>query len=103
MNVRLYRGATIACASLITANAVSISGTIGWIGLVIPHLGRLLVGSDNTKLLPTTVLLGGLFMLGIDTLSRAALSVEVPISILTGLVGAPFFAWLLWRQRAGIL
>ncbi|AKL94380.1 ABC-type Fe3+-hydroxamate transport system, periplasmic component [Clostridium aceticum] len=101
MNVGLYRGLTIVCASLLTANAVSISGTIGWIGLVIPHLGRLLAGADNTKLLPITILLGGLFMLFIDTLSRAATSVEIPLSILTGLIGAPFYAWLLWKQRTG--
>jgi iron complex transport system permease protein len=103
MNVRLYRGITIACASLLTASAVSISGTIGWVGLVIPHLGRLLAGSDNTKLLPTTILLGGLFMLTIDTISRAATPVEIPLSILTGLIGAPFYAWLLWKQRMSVI
>lgn len=103
MNVRLYRGITIACASLLTASAVSISGTIGWIGLVMPHLGRLLCGPDNTRLLPVTILLGGLFMLVVDTISRAATSVEIPLSILTGLIGAPFYAWLLWRQRMGAL
>lgn len=103
MNIRLYRGITIACASLLTASAVSISGTIGWVGLVIPHLGRLVVGSDNTKLMPVTILLGGLFMLVIDTLSRAAMSIEIPLSILTGLIGAPVFAWLLWKQRMGVL
>jgi iron complex transport system permease protein len=98
----LYRGITIAGSSLLTASAVSISGTIGWIGLVIPHLGRLLVGSDNVKLLPACVLLGGLFMLVIDTISRAATTVEIPLSILTGLLGAPFFAWLLWKQKGGV-
>lgn len=103
MNVKLYRGAAIACASLLTASAVSISGTIGWVGLVIPHLGRLLGGSDNTKLLPVTALVGGLFMLVIDTISRAATSVEIPLSILTGLIGAPFYAWLLWKQRMGVI
>jgi iron complex transport system permease protein len=103
MNVRLYRSITIACASLLTASAVSISGTIGWVGLVIPHLGRLLGDSDNTRLLPITVLLGGLFMLIVDTISRAATTVEIPLSILTGLIGAPFYAWLLWKQRMGVL
>lgn len=102
MNVRLYRAVAVACASLLTASAVSISGTIGWIGLVIPHLGRLLVGPDNTKLLPVTVLVGGVFMLVIDTVSRAATSVEIPLSILTGLIGAPVYAWLLWKQRAAV-
>ena len=103
MNVGLYRGVTIACASLLTATAVSISGTIGWIGLVMPHLGRLLAGADNTKLLPVTLLLGGLFMLVVDTIARAATSAEIPLSILTGLIGAPFYAWLLWKQRMGAI
>lgn len=102
MNVKIFRGITIACASLLTASAVSISGTIGWIGLVIPHLGRLLAGSDNSKLIPTTILLGGLFLLTIDTLSRIITSVEIPLSILTGFFGAPFYAWLLWKQRMNI-
>ena len=87
---------------LLTAGAVCISGTIGWIGLVIPHLSRMLIGPDHTKMLPVTVLLGGLFLLVIDTIARAATTVEIPLSILTGLVGAPFFAWLLFRQRARI-
>ena len=64
-----------------------ISGTIGWVGLVIPHLGRLLVGPDNTRLLPTAALLGAVFMLGIDTAARVATSLEIPLSILTGLIG----------------
>lgn len=102
MNVVLYRGITIAGASLLTASAVSISGTIGWVGLIIPHLGRLLVGSDNVKLLPAAALLGGMFMLVVDTISRAATTVEIPLSILTGLLGAPFFAWLLWKQKEGV-
>ena len=102
MNVPLLRGLVILCASLLTAGAVCISGTIGWIGLVIPHLSRMLIGPDHTKMLPVTVLLGGLFLLVIDTIARAATTVEIPLSILTGLVGAPFFAWLLFRQRARI-
>ncbi|MCL2549160.1 MAG: iron ABC transporter permease [Symbiobacteriaceae bacterium] len=103
INVQRLRGIFIVCASLLTASAVSVSGTIGWIGLVIPHLGRLLCGSDNTKLLPVTALLGGSFLLVIDTVARAATSVEIPLSILSGLLGAPFYVWLLQRQRAKIL
>lgn len=102
MNIKFFRAITIACASLLTASAVSISGTIGWIGLVIPHLGRLIVGSDNSKLIPTTILLGGLFLLTIDTFSRTLTSIEIPLSILTGFFGAPFYAWLLWKQRMSI-
>jgi iron complex transport system permease protein len=100
MNIKQIRGITIASASLLTASAVSISGTIGWIGLVIPHLARLLVGSDHIKMIPITALLGAMFMLIIDTIARSLLTVEIPLSILTGLIGAPCYAWLLYRQRA---
>lgn len=99
INVGLLRGIAIISASLLTASAVSISGTIGWIGLVIPHLGRILVGPDNTKLFPVTILQGALFLLVIDTISRVVTTVEIPLSILTGLIGAPFYAYILWERR----
>lgn len=102
MNVRQIRGITIACATFLTASAVSICGTIGWIGLVIPHLARLLVGSDHTKMIPITVISGALFMLIIDTIARALLTVEIPLSILTGAAGAPCFLWLLYRQKSNV-
>ena len=103
MNVKLVRGVVIMCASCLTASTVCISGTVGWVGLVIPHLSRLLVGSDHRRQLPVTVLLGGTFMLLIDTLSRTLTTSDIPLSILTGLIGAPFYAWLLYRQRAANL
>ena len=103
INVTLLRGVIIVCASLLTASAVSVSGTIRWIGLIIPHFGRLICGSDNTKLIPTAALLGGAFLLVIDTLARTMTSIEIPLSILSGLVGAPLFAWLLFRQKAKML
>jgi iron complex transport system permease protein len=102
MNVRQIRGITIACATFLTASAVSICGTIGWIGLVIPHLARLLVGSDHTRMIPITIILGALFMLIIDTIARTLLTVEIPLSILTGAAGAPCFLWLLYRQKTNI-
>lgn len=79
-----------------------ISGTIGWVGLVIPHFSRMLVGPDNRKLLPLSVVLGALFLLVIDTISRASMDSEIPLSILTGLVGAPFYFYLLLRQRLNL-
>ncbi|MFA5528753.1 MAG: iron ABC transporter permease [Peptostreptococcales bacterium] len=103
INIKRIRGIVIICASLLTASAVSISGTIGWIGLIIPHLGRLTVGTDHTKLLPITLLMGSLFMLVIDTAARALTSVEIPLSILTGLIGAPIYGYLLFKQKANIL
>ncbi len=99
VNLRQVRTIVIICSSLLTASAVSISGTIGWVGLVIPHLSRLMTGSDNTRSMPLTILIGGIFMLLIDTLARTVSSVEIPLSILTGFVGAPLYALLLYKQR----
>jgi iron complex transport system permease protein len=102
VNLPLVRGIVIAASSLLTAAAVSVAGTIGWIGLIVPHLARLLCGSDHVKMLPVAVLLGALFMLAIDTVARAAFTMEIPLSILSGLIGAPAYAWLLYRQRANV-
>ena len=99
VDLRLTVGIIVLCSTLITAAAVSISGVIGWIGLVIPHIGRMLVGPDNRKLLPVTALLGAAYLLVIDDLSRTLTTGEVPVGILTALVGTPFFAYLLWRSR----
>lgn len=101
-NVSLLRGICIVCSTVLTAGAVCISGTIGWIGLVIPHFGRMIVGSDNRILLPACCLIGGIFMLVVDTATRIIGPAEMPVSILTGIIGAPFFAWLLYRQRMNI-
>jgi len=102
VDTKKIRGIVIVCASLLTASAVSISGNVGWIGLVIPHLARLFVGVDNNRLLPFATLLGGLFLLIVDTLARTISTVEVPLSILTGFVGAPLYAFLLYRQKARV-
>ena len=98
-NVSLLRGVCIVCSTVLTAGAVCISGTIGWVGLVIPHFGRMMVGSDNRTLLPACCFIGGIFMLLVDTVTRIIGPAEMPVSILTGIIGAPFFAWLLYRQR----
>lgn len=98
-NVNLLRGICIICSTVLTAGAVCISGTIGWIGLVIPHFGRMIVGSDNRGLLPAVCFIGGVFLLLVDTVTRLIGPAEMPISILTGIIGAPFYAWLLYRQR----
>lgn len=101
-NVGVLRGICIICATVLTAGAVCISGTIGWVGLVIPHFGRMLVGSDNRGLLPAACLIGGIFLLLVDTVTRIIGPAEMPISILTGIIGAPFYAWLLYRQRMNL-
>ena len=96
------RYAIILCATVLTACSVCISGTIGWVGLVIPHFSRMLVGPNNQRLLPLAIVLGAFFMLAVDTISRASMSAEIPLSILTGLIGAPFYFYLLLRQRLAL-
>ncbi|MBQ9988914.1 MAG: iron ABC transporter permease [Clostridia bacterium] len=101
-NVTLLRNITIVCATLLTAGSVCLAGTISWVGLVIPHLSRMIVGPNNTRLIPVSALMGGLFMLVVDTLTRTIGAIEMPVSILTGLIGAPFYIYLLIRnKRAG--
>lgn len=90
---------TVLCATLLTASAVSVSGMIGWVGLVIPHLSRRLVGNDCRKLLPCSALFGAIFLLLVDDVSRNLLAVEIPIGILTAFVGAPFFLYLMLRKE----
>lgn len=86
-------------ASLVSAVCVSVSGIIGFVGLIIPHLMRFVVGPDNRLLLPASGLGGGLLLLGADTLSRAGLPHEVPIGVLTALIGGPIFCWIFSRSR----
>lgn len=93
----------VICSTLITASAVCIAGIIGWVGLVVPHLGRMLVGPDYTRLLPVCMLLGACYMLIIDDLARLLTNVEIPLGILTAIIGAPFFAYLLGRRSVGWL
>lgn len=99
MNIGRLRGAVVICATVLTASAVCISGTIGWIGLVIPHLCRMICGPDNRKVIPFSIVMGAIFLLFIDTLARVLTSAELPLSILTGFVGAPFYFYLLLKQR----
>ena len=89
------RIAIIAAATLVTAASVAAAGIIGWVGLVVPHLARSLVGPDFARLLPAAAILGGGFLLFIDTLARTMAQVEVPLGILTAVIGTPFFIWLL--------
>lgn len=93
---RLKAGIVV-CATLITAAAVSTSGVIGWVGLVMPHVARTLVGPDHRRLLPATLSVGASYLLVIDDVARAATAVEIPIGILTAIIGAPYFAYLLRR------
>lgn len=93
------RFVVIVCCTLITAGAVSISGMIGWVGLVVPHLARLLVGANHKVLLPASLLLGSSYLLLVDDVARNAYATEIPLGILTALIGAPFFLYLLSTSR----
>jgi iron complex transport system permease protein len=95
------RAIIIICATFISASAVCISGIIGWVGLVIPHIGRILVGANNKFLLPVSALIGAIYLTAVDTVARTAMETEIPIGILTAIVGAPVFAYLLRKNRPG--
>lgn len=91
------RLAVILSSTVLTAAAVSVSGMIGWVGLVIPHLSRRIVGSDCRRLMPMSCLFGAAFLLLVDNMARCLTATEIPIGILTAFVGAPFFIYLMVR------
>ena len=97
LNVRHTRLVLILSATLMTASDTAISGIVGWVGLIIPHIARLLVGPEFSRLLPTSLILGAAFLLLADTLARSMISIELPLGIVTALIGAPFFLFLLLR------
>ena len=100
VNTGRLRLVVVLCATFLTAASVAVSGMIGWVGLVVPHLCRKLVGNDNRYLLPASMLFGAFFLLLVDNASRNILATEIPIGILTAFVGAPFFVYLMTRKEA---
>lgn len=98
VNAQRLRVLVILSSTLITAASISISGMIGWVGLVIPHLSRRLVGSNYRYLMPLSMLFGAVFLLAVDNISRTLLAIEIPIGILTAVIGAPFFLYLMTRK-----
>ena len=98
VNTRLIRAIAIICATVITASSVAVAGNIGWVGLIIPHISRMLVSNDARYSFPSSVFFGASFLTLVDCISRAAATVEIPIGILTSFVGAPFFLYLLFRE-----
>lgn len=99
LDVGIDKAVVVAGATLATAGAVCLSGVVGWVGLVIPHIGRMIVGSGNRVLLPASAALGAAFLVVVDTASRCIWPAEVPLGILTALIGAPFFVYLLKKTR----
>ena len=98
VNTHRDRGIVIVCSTLLTAASVSVSGIIGWVGLVIPHMSRKLVGNDCRHLIPVSALFGAIFMILVDDLARNLYTTELPLGILTAVIGAPFFIYLLSRR-----
>jgi iron complex transport system permease protein len=101
MHPQRMKIALIVVATLMTAIAVSVGGVIGWVGLVVPHAARIVVGPDHRRLVPMSLALGASFLLAIDTVSRTLLPSEVPLGVLTGLIGVPILVVLLRRNRTG--
>jgi len=102
VNTKLIRTIVIIVATLISAISVSLAGMIGWIGLIIPHFARLLVGANNQVLLPTCALLGATFLLIVDNFSRMLFEFEVPIGILTSVIGIPIFIFVLRSSKKAL-
>ena len=100
MKTQRLRTLVIIASTLITASTVSVCGMVGWVGLVIPHIGRALVGANFRRVIPTCAVLGASFLLIVDDIARCAFSVELPIGILTSFIGVPFF-YFIFRYKAG--
>lgn len=97
IRVPAVRAVSLICATLLTAASVSISGMIGWVGLVVPHFCRKIVGNNNQYLMPASIFTGAFFLLMVDNVSRTMFTAEVPIGILTAVIGAPFFIYLITK------
>lgn len=103
INVEKIRIILIFCATILTAASVSIGGIIGWVGLVIPHISRMIVGDNYNALLPTSILIGSSYLLLVDDISRTMFSMEIPLGIITSLIGAPFFILILLKGKKKLL
>ena len=101
VNIRPLRWLVIFCSGMLVASQVAVSGSIGWVGLIIPHLSRMLVGANHQQLLPRPLLMGALSLIIVDTLARTLSTSEIPVSIITSLLGAPLFAVLVYQLRRG--
>lgn len=101
INTSKLRILLIVCSTLLTTSAVSIAGIIGWVGLVIPHISRIIVGANYKRLIPCSILIGAAYLLLVDDIARTAFSMEIPIGILTSIIGAPFFIIILLKRKDG--
>jgi iron complex transport system permease protein len=101
VNTEIFKTVLVAACTAVTACGVSVCGIIGWVGLVIPHIGRMLVGPNHKALLPASLALGAIYLVVIDDIARSAMQAEIPLGILTAIIGAPFFAIMLRKTRGG--
>lgn len=99
INVRRFRLLFIAASTLLSAAAVCLGGLIGWVGLMIPHMARALVGADYSRLIPASAMLGALYLVLMDDIARSVLSMELPLGVVTAILGAPFFIHLIIKRR----
>lgn len=99
LNTDKFRRIFILCSTLITSSAVAVGGMIGWVGLIIPHLSRMIAGPDHKKMIPVSLLLGSTFLLLVDDIARSIFAQEIPLGIITSLVGGPFFLYLLFKKN----
>ena len=103
VNVKFYSFIIICASTLLTASSVAFCGIIGWVGLIMPHIARSIVGANFNALLPASMLIGALFLLIVDTIARCAMASEIPLGIITSLIGAPVFIYLLYQSKKGWL
>ncbi|ABW17777.1 FecCD family ABC transporter permease [Alkaliphilus oremlandii] len=101
VDTKKLRFLVIICSTLLTASSISVAGMVGWVGLIVPHLARMVVGPDFKVLLPASALMGSTYLLLVDNIARSVAAIEIPLGILTSLVGAPFFIYLLLNTRKG--
>ncbi len=99
INIRRYRKIFIVASTLLSAAAVCLGGLIGWVGLMIPHMARALVGSDYNRVIPASAMMGAGYLMLMDDLARSILSMELPIGVVTSIFGAPFFVYLILKRR----
>ncbi|MBR6348350.1 MAG: iron ABC transporter permease [Spirochaetales bacterium] len=98
VNTKLIRAVAVTCATVLVACSVSVAGNIGWVGLIVPHISRMLVSNDARYSFPSSMFIGASILTVVDCVSRAAATIEIPIGILTAFIGAPFFLLLLFRE-----
>lgn len=99
INIRFYRLIFIAASTMLSAAAVCLGGLIGWVGLMIPHMARALVGADYKRLIPASAMLGAVYLLIMDDIARSILSMEIPLGVVTSIMGAPFFVYLIIKRK----